>query len=247
MISSRLINKTKPTVLILLILPSLIWIGMFISGSLGVNPIDILMDKLGEMALRLLILVLIVSSLSQFHFLRSLQNLRRLLGLVAFYYIFLHLSCYVFLDHFFNFTFIVKDVIKRPFITFGFIPSPNTMFENLFSVNPGSLVEFSLVHEKIIVERSLYYWKPTISNEINDLDNAVELITDSINNSMEEGMDASIDVACLFSGGVDSSVIFSNARNINEDIWAITADFGQHDDADSRSRSLAEKLGLRKH
>ena len=121
MISSRLINKTKPTVLILLILPSLIWIGMFINGSLGVNPIDILMDKLGEMALRLLILVLIVSSLSQFPFLRSLQNLRRLLGLIAFYYIFLHFSCYVFLDHFFNFTFIVKDVIKRPFITFGFL------------------------------------------------------------------------------------------------------------------------------
>ena len=116
MISSRLINKTKPTVLILLILPSLIWIGMFINGSLGVNPIDILMDKLGEMALRLLILVLIVSSLSQFPFLRSLQNLRRLLGLVAFYYIFLHLTCYVF-----HFTFILKDVIKRPFITFGFL------------------------------------------------------------------------------------------------------------------------------
>ena len=121
MISSRLINKTKPTALTLLLLPSLIWIGMFINGSLGVNPIDILMDKLGEMALRLLILVLIVSSLSQFAFLRSLQNLRRLLGLVAFYYIFLHFSCYIFLDHFFNFTFIVKDVIKRPFITFGFL------------------------------------------------------------------------------------------------------------------------------
>ena len=121
MISSRLVNKTKPTALIILLLPSFIWIGMFINGSLGVNPIDILMDKLGEMALRLLILVLIVSSVSQFTFLRSLQNLRRLIGLVAFYYIFLHFSCYIFLDHFFNFTFIVKDVIKRPFITFGFL------------------------------------------------------------------------------------------------------------------------------
>ena len=121
MISSRLINKTKPIVLILLLLPSFIWVGMFISGSLGINPIDILMDKLGEMSLRLLILVLIISSLSQFFFLRSLQNLRRLIGLVTFYYIFLHLTCYVFLDHFFNFTFILKDVIKRPFITFGFL------------------------------------------------------------------------------------------------------------------------------
>ena len=94
---------------------------MFINGNLGVNPIDILMDKLGEMTLRLLLLVLIISSLSELTFLRSLQNLRRLIGLVTFYYLFLHLTCYVFLDHFFNFAFIVKDVIKRPFITFGFL------------------------------------------------------------------------------------------------------------------------------
>mgnify|MGYP003388824647 CR=1 FL=1 len=121
MISSRLVKKNKPLVLIILLLPSFIWIGMFISGNLGVNPIDILMDKLGEMTLRLLLLVLIISSLSELTFLRSLQNLRRLIGLVAFYYLFLHLTCYVFLDHFFNFAFILKDVIKRPFITFGFL------------------------------------------------------------------------------------------------------------------------------
>jgi sulfoxide reductase heme-binding subunit YedZ len=121
MISSKSINKIKPIVLITFLLPSLIWIGMFIDGSLGVNPIDILMDKLGEMSLRLLILVLIISSLSQFTFLRPLQNLRRLIGLVTFYYIFLHLICYVFLDHFFNFSFILKDVIKRPFIFFGLL------------------------------------------------------------------------------------------------------------------------------
>tara|TARA_B110000438_G_C15775684_1_gene633936 strand:+ start:1067 stop:1675 length:609 start_codon:yes stop_codon:yes gene_type:complete len=121
MLSSQLINKTKPTILILLLLPSFIWVGMFINGNLGINPIDILMDKLGEMSLRLLLLVLIISSLSELFFLRPLQNLRRMIGLVAFYYIFLHLTCYVFLDHFFNFNFILIDVIKRPFITFGFL------------------------------------------------------------------------------------------------------------------------------
>ena len=121
MVSSKLINKIKPIVLIILLLPSFVWVGMFISGNMGVNPIDILMDKLGEMSLRLLVFVLIISSLSQYTFLRSLQNLRRLIGLVTFYYIFLHLTCYVFLDHFFNFSFILKDIMKRPFITFGFL------------------------------------------------------------------------------------------------------------------------------
>ena len=121
MISTRFINKTKPIILILFVLPSLVWIGMFINGNLGVNPIDILMDRLGEMSLRLLVLVLIISSLSKFKYLRFLQNIRRLIGLVAFYYVFLHFTCYIFLDHFFNFNFIFKDVVKRPFITFGFL------------------------------------------------------------------------------------------------------------------------------
>ena len=121
MISTRFINKTKPIILILFVLPSLVWIVMFINGNLGVNPIDILMDRLGEMSLRLLVLVLIISSLSKFKYLRFLQNIRRLIGLVAFYYVFLHFTCYIFLDHFFNFNFIFKDVVKRPFITFGFL------------------------------------------------------------------------------------------------------------------------------
>jgi len=121
MFSTKLINRTKPVILMLLILPSILWVGMFINGTLGINPIKILMDKLGEMALRLLILTLLVSSLSQIKYLRALQNLRRLIGLTAFYYVFLHLTTYVFLDHFFNFSFILKDIIKRPFITFGFL------------------------------------------------------------------------------------------------------------------------------
>ena len=120
MISSSFIRKSKPVILMALLIPSFIWIGLFISGDLGVNPIDILMDNLGEMGLRLLIVVLIVSSLSEISYFRSLQTIRRTIGLVSFYYIFLHLICYIFLDHFFNFKFILNDILKRPFITFGF-------------------------------------------------------------------------------------------------------------------------------
>ena len=121
MLSTKLINRTKPAILMLLILPSLLWVGLFINDTLGINPIKVLMDKLGEMALRLIILTLLVSSLSQIKYLRSLQNLRRLIGLTAFYYVLLHLMTYVFLDHYFNFSFILKDIVKRPFITFGFL------------------------------------------------------------------------------------------------------------------------------
>ena len=133
------------------------------------------------------------------------------------------------------------------FIMYGFIPSPYTMFENLFSVNPGSYIEFYYGQQKTSVKKECQYWKPVINGDIDDLGLAVENITDSISNSVQEGMNASIDVSCLFSGGVDSSLILSNARNINENICAITADFGEQDDAEFRSRRVAQTIKHKNH
>ena len=140
-LSSRVVNQSKPIILLLLIAPSIFWVIMLVQGNLGVNPIDKLMDELGQMALRLIIATLIISSLSQFKLLRSLQNIRRMIGLMAFYYVLSHFLTYIILDHFFNWNFIVKDIIKRPFITLGFInfilllplvfTSTNTMVKKL--------------------------------------------------------------------------------------------------------------------
>ncbi|HET8562954.1 MAG TPA: protein-methionine-sulfoxide reductase heme-binding subunit MsrQ, partial [Candidatus Binatia bacterium] len=47
-------------------------------------------------------------------------KLRRMLGLFAFFYALLHFSTFVVLDHFFDFERIIKDVIKRPYVTAGF-------------------------------------------------------------------------------------------------------------------------------
>ena len=120
-LSSKVVNQSKPIILFLLIAPSIFWVVMIAQGNLGVNPIDKLMDELGQMALRLIIVTLIISSLSQFKLLRALQNIRRMIGLIAFYYVLFHFLTYIILDHFFNWNFIVKDIIKRPFITLGFI------------------------------------------------------------------------------------------------------------------------------
>ena len=120
-LSTNIIKRSKPIILFLLLLPSIIWGLTFLQGNLGINPIDKLMDEFGKMALRLIIVTLLISSLSQIKFLRSFQNIRRLIGLTAFYYVVCHFLTYIVLDHFFNWKFILKDIVKRPFITFGFI------------------------------------------------------------------------------------------------------------------------------
>ena len=133
------------------------------------------------------------------------------------------------------------------FITYGFVPSPNTMFKNLFSLHPGSYLEFSLNEGNIQQSKVKQYWKPEITNEITDIVEAENLISEALDKSIKEGMDASIDVACLFSGGVDSSLILSKSREINNEVCGITANFGNEDDAAERSISLAKALQHKNH
>ena len=121
MFSTRNFNRSKPILFILILFPSLLWAYQFVTGNLGVNPIEKLMDELGLMALRLIILTLMITTLSNIKPLKSIVVLRRMIGLFAFYYVCLHFSTYIVLDHFLDMQFIIQDIIKRPFITFGFI------------------------------------------------------------------------------------------------------------------------------
>ena len=121
MFSTKNFNRSKPVLFILILFPSLLWAYQFVTGNLGVNPIEKLMDELGLMALRLIIITLMITTLSNIKPLKSIVVLRRMIGLFAFYYVCLHFSTYIVLDHFLDMQFIIQDIIKRPFITFGFI------------------------------------------------------------------------------------------------------------------------------
>jgi len=100
-------------------LAHLVWRGFH--NELGVNPIDTLIDQLGVWALRLFIATLAISPFARLLRMPWLIRLRRPLGLAAFMYVLLHLSTYVGVDQFFDWRAIVKDIVKRPFITLGMI------------------------------------------------------------------------------------------------------------------------------
>ena len=88
------------------------------SNALGVDPLRVLENGLGEWALRFLILGLAVTPLLRFARI-NLVKYRRALGLIAFIYVVLHLGVYLALDKQFFWGEIGKDIIKRPYITIG--------------------------------------------------------------------------------------------------------------------------------
>ncbi len=87
------------------------------TGGLGVEPIKALEHRLGETALQLLIVGLAITPVRR-HLGLSLIKFRRAIGLLAFFYVLMHLLVWLFMD-----VAIVSqiwaDIIKRPYITVG--------------------------------------------------------------------------------------------------------------------------------
>lgn len=89
--------------------------------SLGANPIEAVTRSTGDWALRFLLLTLALSTLRRLVGWTQGIRLRRMLGLFAFFYASVHLILYLWLDQFFDWGGIWRDILKRPFITVGML------------------------------------------------------------------------------------------------------------------------------
>jgi sulfoxide reductase heme-binding subunit YedZ len=92
-----------------------------VTGSLGANPIEKITHFTGDWQLNLLLITLAMTPLRRITRRNIFIRFRRMAGLFAFFYVCLHFSTWLVLDQFFNWNDMVHDIMKRPFITVGFI------------------------------------------------------------------------------------------------------------------------------
>jgi sulfoxide reductase heme-binding subunit YedZ len=91
----------------------------FFTNDLTANPIDYITDTTGYTAISLLMISLSVTPLRRLTGWNEVIKLRRMLGLLAFFYACLHFSTWLVLDWFFDFASMAADIAERPFITMG--------------------------------------------------------------------------------------------------------------------------------
>src|SRR5437588_6875776 len=89
-------------------------------NDLTANPVEFLQHQTGDWTLRFLIFTLCITPFRKLLKLPELIRFRRMLGLFAFFYVCLHFLTYLGPDQSFNLAGMLKDVVKRPFITVGF-------------------------------------------------------------------------------------------------------------------------------
>jgi sulfoxide reductase heme-binding subunit YedZ len=118
--SATAIALIKAIVFVLCLLPAANLALGWQADSLGANPIETITHASGEWALRFLLITLAVTPLRRLTGLHWLLRLRRMLGLYAFAYAATHFAIYLWLDQFFDWGAIARDILERPFITVGF-------------------------------------------------------------------------------------------------------------------------------
>ena len=114
------LSSAKPLVLLFGLVPFAWLFWGAATDALGANPAEFLSRATGDWTLRFLCLTLAITPLRQFLGWPELARFRRMLGLLTYFYVLLHLLCYSWLDMGFDWADTVRDIIKRPFIWLGF-------------------------------------------------------------------------------------------------------------------------------
>ena len=113
----------KPLVFLGCLLPFALVVGdtFNVTGTLGANPVEEILDRFGNWGLRFIVITLAVTPLRRLTGWNWLSRFRRMLGLFTFFYVFMHFLTWLVLDQGVLISAIIEDVVKRPFITIGFV------------------------------------------------------------------------------------------------------------------------------
>lgn len=134
---------------VVLPLPAVWWFYLGLNNGLGADPIKALEHLYGEFALQLLIAGLMITPLCRFCRL-NLIKFRRALGLMAFFYVVIHLAVWLALDVR-NPSQIWADILKRPYITVGMasfaVMIPLAMTSNHSSIRRMGALAWNKLHK----------------------------------------------------------------------------------------------------
>jgi sulfoxide reductase heme-binding subunit YedZ len=168
MTHSQLVRRVIKPVVFVAALGPLAWLVYHAFwGDLGANPIETITNTTGIWTLRLIVVTIAITPLRWLTKWNQIINLRRMIGLFAFFYGTLHFMIYFVLDRSLMFDGLWEDVVKRPYITMGFtgfvlmIPLALTSTKGWIRRLGGQ--RWNLLHKLVYITAILgvihYWWK----------------------------------------------------------------------------------------
>lgn len=93
------------------------------------------------------------------------------------------------------------------YLDYGVVPSPNTIFKEIYKVEPAEIVQFDISNE-IKLERKYKYWE--IEKYIDNKSFEEDIFFDKFSSAVTKRLESDVPIAALSSGGIDSSSIIKN-------------------------------------
>ena len=138
------------------------------------------------------------------------------------------------------------------FFFLGFIPAPHSIFENIYKVEPGEIVE---IFENKIVK--IKYWslkqrfnaKKSMRKQKQDFENCTNIVHKKLNNCIKKTMVSDVEIGSFLSGGIDSSLITALMQeNSLKKIKTYTIGFNESEFDESKyAKKIADILGTQHH
>jgi len=111
----------------------------------------------------------------------------------------------------------LRPEIIREYFAFGYMQAPNTVYENIFQVNPGELLKIT-TDGKIIKKTILHFPKESLLGNHYNLANCKKMLQKAVKLQLNSDRP----LASFLSGGVDSTLVTGYAKEIIDDIEGFT-------------------------
>ena len=139
----------------------------------------------------------------------------------------------------------VNTQVLGTYLNFGFVPSPDTMFEGVYKMLPGSYLEYTCGDDAVKITH--YYQHDFVPDATKNFDEWVELLSETIKESVALHKQDSAKVGSLLSGGVDSSYIAKVANDISP-IKTISAGYAEEKYSElPYAQAFAKRHGIENH
>lgn len=115
----------------------------------------------------------------------------------------------------------ISDIAVNDYIRLGYVPAETTIYEGVYKLAPGSILEISLdpIGGGFRSKKSKYWIfeneivQSKINNYTNGLDNAVDTLDSILNKVVAMQLIADVPVGSFLSGGIDSTLITAIMQN----------------------------------
>lgn len=135
----------------------------------------------------------------------------------------------------------INEVALQQYFSFQFVPEPDTLTNGIKKLEPGHYFT-KKKSESMQIKR---FWKAAFSPVIMEKDAWIKRIQDVLFDSVEKHMRSDVPVGSFLSGGIDSSIIVSIAKQMNPSIQTFSVGFEREGFSEiDVAKETAEKLDV---